>query len=186
MRNCNDWTPRRLARIFEPTIDHHPPALPTYAPPPSHGPPLPAGLRPYARIGPAAGAAGVSVLLQPAIVRGAVSVSLGASGAIFGLFMGERRGWGAIHRGNEGYAIRCFVGQQEATWKLRGAAALLASRRISCFLRVSACLRRFCSLQALAAISRPCLRPPQLQVNAQVNARKHSLSNVSLLRPPRY
>ncbi|KIY94446.1 hypothetical protein MNEG_13515 [Monoraphidium neglectum] len=35
----------------------------------------------------ALGAAGVSVLLQPAIVRGAVSVSLGASGAIFGLFM---------------------------------------------------------------------------------------------------
>ncbi|KAI8469908.1 MAG: hypothetical protein J3K34DRAFT_459159 [Monoraphidium minutum] len=35
----------------------------------------------------ALGAAGLSVLLQPAVVRGAVTVSLGASGAIFGLFM---------------------------------------------------------------------------------------------------
>ncbi|GBF93629.1 hypothetical protein Rsub_06351 [Raphidocelis subcapitata] len=35
----------------------------------------------------ALGAAAVSVFTQPAIVHGAVSVSLGASGAIFGLFM---------------------------------------------------------------------------------------------------
>jgi hypothetical protein len=41
----------------------------------------------------ALGAAAVSVFTQPAIVRGAVSVSLGASGAIFGLFMGEGGGW---------------------------------------------------------------------------------------------
>ncbi|KAF6257841.1 rhomboid-like protease [Scenedesmus sp. NREL 46B-D3] len=34
----------------------------------------------------AAGAAAAAVLLQPAVVRGAVTVSLGASGAIFGLF----------------------------------------------------------------------------------------------------
>lgn len=34
----------------------------------------------------AAGAAFASVLLQPAVHRGVVSVSLGASGAIFGLF----------------------------------------------------------------------------------------------------
>jgi hypothetical protein len=33
-----------------------------------------------------AGAAAAAVLLQPAVVRGAVTVSLGASGAIFGLF----------------------------------------------------------------------------------------------------
>lgn len=35
----------------------------------------------------ALGAAALSVFTQPAVVRGAVSVSLGASGAIFGLFM---------------------------------------------------------------------------------------------------
>lgn len=33
-----------------------------------------------------AGAAAAAVFTQPAVVRGAVSVSLGASGAIFGLF----------------------------------------------------------------------------------------------------
>lgn len=37
---------------------------------------------------PTTGAAALSVFTQPAIVKGAVSVSLGASGAIFGLFAG--------------------------------------------------------------------------------------------------